>query len=284
MENAGQEAVTVLLNRMAQGDPAAADALMPQLYAQLHDLAEGMMKRQGSEHTLQPTALVHEAWLRLQGSGVNRAYDNRAHFLGVAAKAMRSVLVDHARRRAALRRGGERERLPLEDVVELFEQSAPDLLGLDVALEKLARVDEQLARIVELRFFGGLVGGGDRARSLGSSTEPTVVRGLARGAHVAARASWRILPTEALPEGGRGGLGIGRGEDHGSGYHAIRAARRSEFPFPRVCVSGRDPLGNPGRASWACPLPACQLPVGSGDRRSPWLRPWRPGSAACPDA
>ncbi len=174
MDQTQQTVTHALLERMASGDQSAAAELLPLLYGELRGMAHAAMGVDEAQ-TLQPTALVHEAWLRLQGSGVNRAYDNRAHFLGVAAKAMRSVLVDHARRRAALRRGGERERLPLEDVVELFEQSAPDLLGLDVALEKLARVDEQLARIVELRFFGGS-SVEDTARALGVS-EPTIVRG-----------------------------------------------------------------------------------------------------------
>jgi RNA polymerase sigma-70 factor (ECF subfamily) len=165
MENAGQEAVTVLLNRMAQGDPAAADALMPQLYAQLHDLAEGMMKRQGSEHTLQPTALVHEAWMRLTGG----AYADREHFAAVAAKAMRSVLVDHARRRGSEKRGGAHVRRPFDQVFELFTESGPDLLALDEALGRLGATDPELGRIVELRFFGGL-SVEETARILGSST------------------------------------------------------------------------------------------------------------------
>lgn len=174
MDHAQQTAVTSLLARMASGDGNAASELLPLVYQELRGIARSAMSVDGAQ-TLQPTELVHEAWLRLQGSGVNKAYDNRAHFLGVAAKAMRSVLVDHARRRAALRRGGERERLPLEDVIEQFEQSAPDLLGLDLALEKLFKVDEQLARIVELRFFGGC-SVEDTAGALGVS-EPTVVRG-----------------------------------------------------------------------------------------------------------
>jgi RNA polymerase sigma-70 factor, ECF subfamily len=174
MDRATQTVTHALLARLASGDESAASELLPLVYGELRGIAQAAMGDDGAQ-TLQPTALVHEAWIRLQGSGVRQEFASRAHFLGVASKAMRSVLVDHARRRAALKRGGERERLVLEDVVELFEESAPDLLGLDAALEKLAVVDEPLARIVELRFFGGC-SVEDTAAALGVS-EPTVVRG-----------------------------------------------------------------------------------------------------------
>jgi len=174
MDKSQQTMTGALLARMASGDESAASELLPLVYGELRGLAQSAMGEERAQ-TLQPTALVHEAWMRLQGDGVQRDFSSRAHFLNVAAKAMRSVLVDHARRRAALKRGGERERVALEDVVELFEESSTDLIGLDVALEKLGKVDEQLARIVELRFFGGC-SVEDTAAALRVS-EPTVVRG-----------------------------------------------------------------------------------------------------------
>ncbi|MCK6448763.1 MAG: sigma-70 family RNA polymerase sigma factor [Planctomycetes bacterium] len=144
--------VTVLLQRMASGDSAAADELLPVVYTELHDLASGLMRNRGAQHTLQPTALIHEAWLRFSGG----TFENREHFAAVAAKAMRSVLVDHARRKQSEKRGGALERVPLDAVADVFATSAPDMLALDAALERLAQVDPELARIVELRFFAGL--------------------------------------------------------------------------------------------------------------------------------
>jgi len=155
---------------MAAGDSAASEALMPRLYAQLHDLAEGLMQGQGPQHTLQPTALVHEAWMRLTGG----EFASREHFAAVAAKAMRSVLVDHARRRGSEKRGGAQSRVPIDDVLELFHEGGPDVLAVDDALRKLAEQDPELARVVELRFFGGL-SVEETARVMGSSTA-TVTR------------------------------------------------------------------------------------------------------------
>lgn len=165
MEPDATKDLTVLLNRMAAGDAAAAESLMPRLYGELHELAENLMKRHGAKHTLQPTALVHEAWMRLTGG----AYSDREHFAAVAARAMRSVLVDHARRRSSQKRGGGRGRVSLDEAMTLFDDSGPDLLALDEALQRLAGVDPELARIVELRFFGGLTVE-ETAKVLGSST------------------------------------------------------------------------------------------------------------------
>jgi RNA polymerase sigma factor (TIGR02999 family) len=170
MEPAKPTDLTVLLNRMASGDSAAADALMPLLYEQLHSLAEGMMRDQGPRHTLQPTALVHEAWMRLTGG----EFVSREHFAAVSAKAMRSVLVDHARRRNADKRGGAQARKPLDQVYELFQDGGPDLLDLEDALKRLGENDPALARIVELRYFGGLTVE-EIAKVQGSSTA-TVTR------------------------------------------------------------------------------------------------------------
>ena len=147
---------TGLAGRLAAGDPHAAAALFPLVYEELHALAQGALDGQRVGHTLQPTALVNEAYLRLIGSSPEAGWNGRLHFLGVAAKAMRSVLVDHARRKAALKHGGSAERLPLESLLETFEQRSSEVLALDVALEKLALQDPELGRLVELRFFGGL--------------------------------------------------------------------------------------------------------------------------------
>jgi len=150
----GPGEATVLLPRAAAGDAAAGEALYGLLRAELHGLARGCLNGASPGHTLQATALVNEAWLRLFGT--RREWNHREHFLGVAARAMRSVVIDHARRRTTLKRGGDRQRHSLDEVVDLYEESVPDLIGLDEAISRLARNDERRARVVELRFFGGL--------------------------------------------------------------------------------------------------------------------------------
>jgi RNA polymerase sigma-70 factor (ECF subfamily) len=165
---------TQLLHRLEAGDTRAGDELLPIVYEELHRIAARMMRGQGQAHTLQPTALVHEAYLRLVDKDEQPSFDSRSHFLCVAAKAMRSVLVDHARRRGAGKRAEVGERITLAQVAEALEREGPDLLALDEALTRLAVVDESLARVVELRFFGGL-SVEDTARAL-SVSEPTVVR------------------------------------------------------------------------------------------------------------
>jgi len=123
------------------------------VYEDLRRLAEAYFRRQDPGHTLQPTALVHEAWLRLaQGPAIA----DREHFLAVAATAMRQILVDHARRRGAAKRGGDASRITLDDAVSPAPAPALDLLDLDAALTMLARLDPRKARVVELRFFAGL--------------------------------------------------------------------------------------------------------------------------------
>jgi len=146
---------TALLHRLAEGDEDAGRRLFEVLHAELHGLANAAMARQTPDHTLQATALVNEAWLRLAGN-CNGNWRNRRHFFDVAAKAMRSVLVDHARRRNSQKRGGGVRPDPLQEVVDLYSERAFDLLELDDALDRLAREEERLARVVELRFFGGL--------------------------------------------------------------------------------------------------------------------------------
>jgi RNA polymerase sigma factor (TIGR02999 family) len=167
--------VTQLLARLSHGDAAAAAELLPLMYGDLHQLARDAMRGQPPGHTLQPTALVHEAWLRLAGGAQGAEWSDRKHFVAVAARAMRAVLVDHARRKQAEKRGGGRERVPLDDVADLFEERVPDVLALDEALARLGAMDEELGRLVELRFFAGL-SVEETARALDVS-EPTVVRG-----------------------------------------------------------------------------------------------------------
>ncbi|HEX6884375.1 MAG TPA: sigma-70 family RNA polymerase sigma factor [Planctomycetota bacterium] len=166
--------VTQLLQRLSAGDAQAAHDLLPLVYAELRALAAGLLRDEAARHTLQPTALVHEAYLRLAGAEVSPDWEGHRHFLGVAAKAMRSVLIDHARRKRAEKRGGAAERLPLEGIVAAFEERVPDLFALDEALVRLEALDAELAQLVELRFFAGLTLE-ETARALGTSV-PTVVR------------------------------------------------------------------------------------------------------------
>ncbi len=149
------EQTTELLRRLAGGDAQAQGPLYAAVHAELRRLAGGMMKEQRAGHTLQPTALVHEAWIRMVAGG-ERSYHNRGHFLCVASKAMRSVLVDHVRARRASKRGSDPAPDDLDAAVACLEAGEMDLLDLEQALEELERHDRELARMVELRFFGGL--------------------------------------------------------------------------------------------------------------------------------
>jgi RNA polymerase sigma factor (TIGR02999 family) len=126
-----------------------------EVYDQLHRLAEGYFRRQPQGHTLQPTALIHEAYLKLAGQAGGR-WKDRTHFLAVAATAMRQILVDHARSRLAGRRGGGRQRITLDEAVLPSTDRDVDLLALDQALERLRGFDQRKARVIELRFFAGL--------------------------------------------------------------------------------------------------------------------------------
>lgn len=166
--------VTRLLVRMGGGDTRAAEELHRLVYDELHVRAEGLMRGDRAGNTLQPTAVVHEAWLKLAKSDAIQ-WEDRSHFLGVACRAMRMVLVDHARARGALKRGGKHERQLLDEALIPYEERAQDLVELDVALERLAAMDPELAQLVELRFFGGLTID-DTARVLGTSNS-SVERG-----------------------------------------------------------------------------------------------------------
>jgi RNA polymerase sigma factor (TIGR02999 family) len=146
--------VTRLLARWAGGDSSALDALMPVVYAELRRRAQHYLRRERPGHTLQPTALVHEAWLRLVNLD-RRTFEHRTHFFAVAANVMRRILVDHARAAHADKRGGGWVRIPLHDAAAAAD-SLVDLLALDRALEQLARVSARQAQVVELRYFTGL--------------------------------------------------------------------------------------------------------------------------------
>lgn len=147
--------VTRLLQQWRRGDEAAFDELLPLVYNELRRIARGALRRERPGHVLQPTALVHEAFLRLVDQERARIR-NRGHFLSVAAQAMRRILVDHERRRRAAKRGGGGEPISLADAGAVVDAPGTDVLALHQALEELARIDARHARLVELRYFGGL--------------------------------------------------------------------------------------------------------------------------------
>ncbi len=149
-----QEVTAVLLD-LSDGDKDASSKLMPFVYDELRRLAARYLSREREDHTLQPTALVHEAYIRLvDQTQVN--WQNRAHFYGMAATMMRRILVDHARRHNAEMHGGQGQKLVLDEAISFSKSQDLDLLALEEALEELTRLDPQQGRIVELRFFGGL--------------------------------------------------------------------------------------------------------------------------------
>lgn len=148
--------ITTLLNQAGSGNAQTVEKILPRVYSELRLLARGMLSSERSNHTLQSTALVHEAYLRLVNQH-QANWHNRAHFFGVAAMVIRRILVDHARRRSSQRRGGGEAHLSLDDVPTIGANSPDhDLLDLDEALRDLADHDERSARVVEMRFFGGL--------------------------------------------------------------------------------------------------------------------------------
>lgn len=153
MNSAGD--ITRLLVELRQGSPDAADRLVPLVYKELRSLAAAYMRRERSDHTIQATALVHEAYMRLIQQH-EKNWQNRAHFFGVAAHLMRNILVDHARRHCAAKHGGAHKRVPLDKVNLFSEEQYDELIALDEALVRLAKLDERMVRIVELRFFADL--------------------------------------------------------------------------------------------------------------------------------
>jgi RNA polymerase sigma factor (TIGR02999 family) len=147
--------LTLIIQRVENGDPRAAEELLPLVYNELRSLATAKMARESVGHTLQPTALVHEAWLRLTNGAVTH-WQDRAHFFHTAAEAMRRILIDKARERAAQKRGAGAEHVSLQDFDSPMIADDTSLLRLDEALEKLALQDADSARLVKLRFFTGL--------------------------------------------------------------------------------------------------------------------------------
>jgi RNA polymerase sigma factor (TIGR02999 family) len=155
MEASTPGEVTRLLTAWSQGDASAMERLMPLVYAELHAIASRALRNEHAADTLQTTALIHEAYLRLVGSDL--AWEGRRHFLAIAARTMRRVLVDHARGKQRAKRGGGQAALPLDEAQAPQERTDPmDVIAIDMALEKLAAADERKARAVELHYFGGL--------------------------------------------------------------------------------------------------------------------------------
>ncbi|MFO0968631.1 MAG: sigma-70 family RNA polymerase sigma factor [Gemmataceae bacterium] len=148
--------VTRVLSNLVQGDAHAAEELMPLVYDELRKLAAARMADEAPGITIQPTALVHEAYLRLVGSEAGAHWDSRGHFFAAAAESMRRLLVEHARRKKRQKRGGDRSRIPLEAAESLVQGPAEDLVALDDALTRLTAHDPIKAEVVKLRFFAGL--------------------------------------------------------------------------------------------------------------------------------
>ena len=172
METSSQS-VSHLLQRWSGGDSAALEELLPLVYAELHRMAHRYMGQQPAGHTLQTTALIHEVYLRLIGQDEKR-WEHRAHFFGVAAQAMRHILVDYARARHTAKRGGEARAVSLEEAALVSAERAAEVVALDDALAELAQLSPRQSRVVELRYFGGL-SGAETAQVLQVSTD-TVTR------------------------------------------------------------------------------------------------------------
>lgn len=148
--------ITRMLIELTDGNTEVVNQILPHIYDELRKLASSYLRRERSDHTLQPTALVHEAYMKLIDQKKVR-WQNRAHFFGIAAQVMRRILLDHARKHKADKRGGEAEKLPLEEeILVVSHEKSAELIALDDALEALAAIDPQKAKIVELRYFGGL--------------------------------------------------------------------------------------------------------------------------------
>ena len=164
--------VTLLLRDLAGGDQGALELLVPLVYDELRRIADGQLRRERPGHTLQPTALVHEVYLRMLGRE-QAGYKDRAHFLAIAAHAMRKILIDHAREHNAAKRGGWREKLAIDEERDGSGERPSILIALDDALAGLAAKDPLLARLVEMRYFGGLTA---EESSIALNLEINVVR------------------------------------------------------------------------------------------------------------
>lgn len=158
MSEASGSPVTVFLQRLQNGDAAAAHDLLPLVYGELRGIAGRLLREGKPGHTLQPTALVHEAWMKLAhaAGGGGAGYQGRAHFLAVAARAMRQVLIAHARERSAQKRGGGGEKLPLDYCLERLEAETGDVVVFDETMARLAAESPRAAQVVEMRVFGGM--------------------------------------------------------------------------------------------------------------------------------
>ncbi len=167
MSEPGDHRVTQLLAVIGEGDRRAAEELLPLVYGELRRVAAARMAQEAPGHTLQATALVHEAYLRLVGDQ-SLEWDNRAHFFAAAAEAMRRILVENARRKARIRHGGGRQRVPLEPDGIAADEDSPEILAVDEALRRMEERDPRMGAVVKLRFFAGL-SIEDTARALGVS-------------------------------------------------------------------------------------------------------------------
>src|SRR5579871_2856841 len=161
--------ITLILQEFAAGDKTALDRLMPLVYGELRRLADSYIRRERSGHTLQPTALVHEAYLRLIAQD-QPSYRDRAHFMGVAARLMRQILTDHARAHKAEKRGAGAVKLPLHELMDAPLEAPDSLVTVDDALQALEQIDAFKAKLIELRFFGGMTAE-DSAEMLGLPVE-----------------------------------------------------------------------------------------------------------------
>lgn len=151
-----EKPITQLLQKLRKGERQTLDEILPLVYDELRRLAKNYLNRERSNHTLQPTALVHEAYLRLIGQK-EIEWQNRAHFFGVSARLMREILIEHARGRNRQKRGGEfKTQIALDENISFAQQNQLDVVAVDDALSKLEKLDERQARIVEMKFFGGL--------------------------------------------------------------------------------------------------------------------------------
>jgi len=155
MADANANDITLMLHAVERGEKQAAEELLPMVYEELRRMAAARMAREAAGHTLQPTALVHEAWMRLVEDG-SRSWESRAHFFGAASEAMRRILVESARRKSRLKRGGRPERVLIDDLEIAASAPNDSIVLIDEALEQLELLDAERARVVVLKFFGGL--------------------------------------------------------------------------------------------------------------------------------
>ena len=195
----GTDDVASLIDGARQGNDAALAALMPLVYDELRRLAANYMHRERPGQTLQATALVHDVYLRLM-KDANLSWQNRAHFFGIAARAMRQILIDKSRARASSKRGGSRVRISLDTGLAAPEPQALDLEALDEALTRLAAFDAELARLVDLRFFGGL-SIEETGHALGLSPATVKRRWTVAKAWLARELTLSPRPAEPLPQG-----------------------------------------------------------------------------------